>query len=89
MTDPLHEALEMLSFTEAETEALVMALARGQTPFNIHDATVVLEWAQETRLRGVLLSLALQGKIGLSLHNGEVQACPPSRPRDPHIRSIK
>ena len=75
MADPLG-IFEMLTFTTDETEALVRALSAGQRTFTTKDALALMEWAQETRLRHSILTMALQGTIGLSMHKGEVQACP-------------
>lgn len=60
--------LELL--TQKEVENVILNLcSNGATE---DDMRVVLDWAEETRLRAILLQSVLQGIVNVGVENGEV-----------------
>jgi hypothetical protein len=61
--------LDVLS--EAEQEAIIMALARARHAagdrFTADDAALTLSWANRTRMEGAMLSLVLKGLMNVDV----------------------
>jgi len=85
--EDLTQFTESLRFTESELEALIRALGAGERAFSAQDAVALSEWAQEIRLGYAMLTMALQGRIGLSVVHGEIYAVPLHAQM--HLRRIK
>ena len=57
--------------TGKQEDYLVMQLAEGQTTFTEKDLEIVTGWAEKTVINSTLFELVQQGKILLSVKNGE------------------
>jgi hypothetical protein len=61
-------------FTKEELEALVRALARGQSEFTEPEAKIVYEWAADVRVEATALDLVLAGELNLQVdHDAEIR----------------
>ena len=59
--------------TSAEVRQLMQAFTRGKTEVVEDDCITLLGWAQEQRLRGLLLEWVLEGSIQPHVVKGEVR----------------
>ena len=61
--------VELVSQREVQQIILEVCTGDGATE---DDMKVAVDWAQETRLRAILLLGVLQGKMGMGVEDGEV-----------------
>ena len=68
------EKLQLNLLLEDEIEALMEALRLGQGSYTVNEGLDVISWASDIRYANLLLTMTMQGKVGLTINNGRVKA---------------
>ena len=73
LTDTAHRRQDPPDFlSDAEVLRLMQALTAGKREIPEEHAITVHSWAVETRVRAMLLRLALRGEVTIEVRGGEV-----------------
>ena len=60
------------TLTQGEQEKVIIQLAKGQQIFTEEDGMKALDWASKAMLEKILLEIVLNGKLIISIKNGEI-----------------